>query len=52
MDGRFTAIEFKVDPNSLEPHQEKSLMDVKRAGGQSKVVYFASNGKVSREVSL
>lgn len=52
LDGKFTAVEFKVEPNDLEPHQRKALMDVKRAGGEAKVIYFDKAGKVSKEVTL
>ncbi len=52
IDGMMMAIEFKVSPNDLEPHQRKALFEVKRAGGISKVIYFSKEGKIIQEVVL
>lgn len=52
MDRKFTAIEFKVRPNDLEPHQRKALLDVKKAGGTALVIYFSKDGKTAEEVTL
>ena len=52
MDGGFVAIEFKVRPNDLEPHQRKALLDVKQAGGVARVIYFSKEGEIVEEVVL
>ena len=49
VDGLFTAIEFKMVGNSLQPHQRKALLDVKQAGGIAKAIWFGKDGKVARE---
>jgi hypothetical protein len=52
VDGRFTAVEFKVEGNKLEPHQRKALLDVKAAGGRALVVWFDKKGKLWKETEL
>lgn len=52
LDGVFKALEFKIIPNDLEPHQAKALRDVKKAGGIATVIYFTKQGKIDREVAI
>ena len=50
--GRFIALELKIDSGRVSPLQVKKLIDIKKSGGHSYIVYPKNWSKVFKELKL